>query len=245
MVKTWKIAIVESNSIYREGLQRIFGRSPFKVEIACADLNESWYEIESCCDLAAVLIDAKVGLQNFRENISRIQAALPETRIVLMGDTAGDIDPKSAVEVGLDGFILKSTAGDVIVKSLELVVLGERVFSREVLQAHWSAPDCAIGLPRKQMPIVKILSMREAEVLKSLCQGNPNKVIARHLGISEATVKVHVKAILRKTHAKNRTEAALWAKDFGIESLSVWLCGILLTHRPPLDLLLSLMGTNI
>ena len=53
-------------------------------------------------------------------------------------------------------------------------------------------------------------------MIRCLSQGKSNKLIARQWGISEATVKVHVKAILRKVHLKNRTEAALWARDHGI-----------------------------
>lgn len=59
------------------------------------------------------------------------------------------------------------------------------------------------------------LSSREIEVLMSLSRGNSNKEIARKLEISDATVKVHVKAILRKLRIKNRTEAALWATSAG------------------------------
>jgi two-component system nitrate/nitrite response regulator NarL len=62
----------------------------------------------------------------------------------------------------------------------------------------------------------KILSGREVEVIRCLSQGKSNKFIARQWGISEATVKVHVKAILRKIHLSNRTEAALWARDHGL-----------------------------
>jgi len=60
------------------------------------------------------------------------------------------------------------------------------------------------------------LSSRETEVLQKLMAGYPNKVIARDCGITESTVKVHVKAILRKIHAKNRTQAAVWARKHGI-----------------------------
>ncbi len=57
------------------------------------------------------------------------------------------------------------------------------------------------------------LSPREAEILRSLMRGEPNKVIARKLDVTEATIKVHVKAILRKVGAANRTQAALWATE--------------------------------
>ena len=58
-----------------------------------------------------------------------------------------------------------------------------------------------------------MLSNREAEILQCLMQGAPNKIIARQLDVAEATVKVHVKAILRKIQVANRTQAAMWAVE--------------------------------
>jgi two-component system nitrate/nitrite response regulator NarL len=64
----------------------------------------------------------------------------------------------------------------------------------------------------------KSTSVRETEILKFLVNGDSNKVIARHLGITEATVKVHMKGILRKIRACNRTQAAIWAVNNGIHA---------------------------
>jgi two-component system nitrate/nitrite response regulator NarL len=66
--------------------------------------------------------------------------------------------------------------------------------------------------PKASAPRLSNLSAREAEILSSLMDGAPNKVIARQLDVAEATVKVHVKSILRKIGASNRTQAAMWAK---------------------------------
>ena len=67
-----------------------------------------------------------------------------------------------------------------------------------------------LGL-ENQDPAIRTLSSREAEILQCLMQGAPNKVIARKLDVAEATVKVHIKAILRKIRVANRTQAAMWA----------------------------------
>ena len=60
------------------------------------------------------------------------------------------------------------------------------------------------------------LSRREAEILKLIGAGAPNKAIARDLGVAEATIKVHIKSLLRKMHVNNRTQAAIWAKHNGL-----------------------------
>jgi two-component system nitrate/nitrite response regulator NarL len=67
-------------------------------------------------------------------------------------------------------------------------------------------PDCVTTAPQGLQ-----LSAQEAVILRGLVEGYPNKIIANRLQITEATVKVHVKAILRKIRAKNRTQAAIWA----------------------------------
>lgn len=218
MSKTWNVAIIEKNFIYREGLKRIFGKSAFRVIIDCDDLGDAWGLFENGSDLAAVLIASDEGLDRLQEDITRIRETEPEVRIVLMVESSGDFDLAAAVDMGLDGLILKSIRGEAVIKSLELILLGERVFPAEALQALWTRRDTQNGVRPQSGPVIKNLSTRETEVLQSLCDGNANKVIARELGISEATVKVHVKAILRKTNARNRTEAALWAKSAGLES---------------------------
>ena len=126
---------------------------------------------------------------------------------------------------GTDSVVLTSTAGNALLKALELVLLGQRVYPAGLFQST-PAPesiydaDCRALLPAcDDMPDngaesrfpngLRQLSERELQVVNLLCNGSPNKIIARQLGITESTVKVHVKAILRKTHARNRTEAAL------------------------------------
>ena len=134
-----------------------------------------------------------------------------------------------AVARDADCVVLASGAGSALLKSLELVLLGQRVYPAELFQSALGpemmhgAVDDVIVPPRHDFPRIgpsvcavpgfweasRNLSAREVQVVNLLCDGSPNKIIARKLGISEATVKVHVKAILRKTHARNRTEAAI------------------------------------
>jgi len=110
---------------------------------------------------------------------------------------------------------------DALLKALELVMLGETFIASALVltmlegtgQAHGSRP----GMPPALSPANDTassphnLSTREVEILRGLMEGESNKVIARKLDIAEATIKVHVKAILRKVRVQNRTQAALWA----------------------------------
>jgi two-component system nitrate/nitrite response regulator NarL len=108
-----------------------------------------------------------------------------------------------------------------MVTSLEMVMLGESVLPSEVLRSIMAGVARRRQEPLRNNTVeptvsdLKVckLSAREAQILGCLREGAPNKVIARKLDVSEATIKVHVKAILRKVGASNRTQAAMWASQ--------------------------------
>jgi two-component system nitrate/nitrite response regulator NarL len=120
-------------------------------------------------------------------------------------------------------------ASDAFIKALELVMLGETILPSELLsyvaypiedprdvRRVEAPPDNALRSDPSELPR---LSSREEYILRSIVEGHPNKIIARKMGIAEGTVKVHVKAILRKVRVQNRTQAAIWAmnnKSFGL-----------------------------
>jgi two-component system nitrate/nitrite response regulator NarL len=126
----------------------------------------------------------------------------------------------AAFQAGADAYLNKSVSCEVLLKSLDLVMLGEAIFPAEALKLlrsgapHASAEgnsSAAVGPKDAESLSIKGLSGRETVILRCLMEGASNKLIARKFDITEATVKVHVKAILRKIQAKNRTQAAIWA----------------------------------
>jgi two-component system nitrate/nitrite response regulator NarL len=109
----------------------------------------------------------------------------------------------------LSGIITYSLSAEAFVRSLQLISSGERVFPQEVtLRSKPRTPLHETASPRSD---VNRLSPREREILSHLIGGHSNKGIARFLGIAEATVKVHLKSLLRKIGMDNRTQAAIWA----------------------------------
>jgi two-component system nitrate/nitrite response regulator NarL len=123
-------------------------------------------------------------------------------------------------KAGVDGFCFTSSGPEVLIKTLELVMLGEPVLPLVLVQSMLDSASLspehepATKAPSEQKVSIagaRGLSAREAEILGCLADGAPNKIIARKLDVAESTVKVHVKAILRKVGAANRTQAAMWA----------------------------------
>jgi two-component system, NarL family, nitrate/nitrite response regulator NarL len=108
----------------------------------------------------------------------------------------------------LSGILTYDLSAEAFVRSLLLICSGERVFPHDLaLRRTPQAPPPSIE-PR---PNGVHLSPREKEILSHLVAGHSNKLIARHLGITEATVKVHLKSVQRKISVENRTQAAIWA----------------------------------
>jgi two-component system nitrate/nitrite response regulator NarL len=144
----------------------------------------------------------------------------PEARIALIADGFDLPFVKLARGAGVDGFCLSTNDREVLIKSLELVMLGEVVLPTSVMTLLFDMAPVSAELGAQEGagtglewsdPRLRKLSTRESQILHCLTDGAPNKVIARKLDVAEATVKVHVKAILRKIGATNRTQAALWA----------------------------------
>jgi two-component system nitrate/nitrite response regulator NarL len=145
------------------------------------------------------------------------------------GPTAGIVfvAPKLDLDVmmasfgaGAGGYLLETVSGDALRDSLNLVIAGEKVFSSELASLlPMLASKFDSSGPCNLAPLESDLSRREIEILQCLTSGQSNKVIAKNLEIAEATVKVHVKRILRKAHALNRTQAALWGVATGVTSL--------------------------
>ena len=217
--------IVHASSMFREGLTSILAKSPFEPACAAASLEDVPGTISGTDERVLVLIGALEG--NLAEALSWTKGRFPAAHVVVVGDATKLANVTTALELGATTFVDENTATSCLVKELELVALGEPVISvfilKELLEngsgfaCKETASTAAIidepqppDIQEQAEPTVQF-SRREAAILSHLVLGTPNKVIAYKLRISEATVKVHVKAILRKIRVKNRTQAAIWA----------------------------------
>jgi len=216
------------NFMLREGLKHILSSTRFKLHPE--GLTSGVLKLDPDLTGAPLLFVLDVNL--YESSLANVMDALrqqyPHARIVVLSDSFDLDEMKSAFQSGADGYCLATTRCEALIKYLDLVMLGEVVFpsaaflaaiagSAGEMKSCKEAP--AITLPSPQVPSaldtldspIRTLSSREAEILHCLMQGAPNKVIARKLDVAEATVKVHIKAILRKIRVANRTQAAMWA----------------------------------
>src|SRR5262249_40416178 len=158
------------------------------------------------------------------DEIERFKLRHPRGRVAALAEDYSGENLISLFEVGTNVLLAKSISREILLRALELVALGETLLPGELLpylrsdnpqQPKTPGQIDYVGddLEQSEMDVTPPLSARERSILLCLVEGESNKVIARRIGIAESTVKVHVKTILRKIRAHNRTQAAIWAMN--------------------------------
>ena len=147
---------------------------------------------------------------------AEIHREFPEIGIIVITEQNNTMSLNRALGAGVRGLLPRCISIGALRLSLQLISLGENISTVPVTLSDDGQAGSSFlrGLEARKLRVP--LSSREAQILERLGVGSPNKVIARELGIAEATIKVHVKAVLRKINVSNRTQAAIWARDNGV-----------------------------
>lgn len=225
------IIIVGQHILLREGLTALLQDSRYRV-IASAERASDLEDVRMASDhqpLAILTIDGTVGdPAEVAENIRTLRQRITCPIIVVVAETRSPVDIQKITELAPNAYIANLTSRELLLKVLDLLPLAQPVvvLSSDGTTASPSEPPArpqrpegpngnghgrtsASGNWRKgEGPL---FSQRERQILCELARGRSNKEIARLYGITESTVKVHLKALLRKIGARNRTQAAIWA----------------------------------
>ena len=201
--------LISQNTVLRTGVSFILDRTRFVVR-GHEPAGEEMPGLVLLCDSLAR--DGAV------ETIKQLKEQHPGARLVALND---NLDPWVVRELciaGLDGLCPTGMSQAAMLTALELVMLGE-IFLPASISLAWLDQPMAYRPPvmagaSGSAEVASKFSDRETQILRFLTKGASNKLIARNLGLAEATVKVHIKAILRKAKAANRTQAAMWASQF-------------------------------
>jgi len=219
--------IVGKSVLIREGIARILNAANFRTlaSVSCAD-DLSPCKLQSHPSLVLV-VHAGEDFDAAVQQIELLRERHPKARIAVVADHYRLDEMVSAFRAGASGYFIDVMTCDVFVKSVELVMMGETIFPpafmlsilrSETSQLTAAEPrydnDRAIAISAER-GITQQLSPREKSIMQCLIAGDSNKCIARKIDIAEATVKVHVKAILRKIRVQNRTQAAIWGMNHG------------------------------
>jgi DNA-binding NarL/FixJ family response regulator len=153
------------------------------------------------------LMDIQMPVMNGIDALIAIRAALPAARVIMLSTYRGDAQAMRAMKAGAAGYLLKSMVHRELGEAIRKVHAGESFIPLEI------ATELAQHIGMGQ------LSERETTVLRLVAIGNSNKMIARHLGLSEDTVKGHMKNVIAKLDAQDRTHAVTIAMKRGIIEL--------------------------
>lgn len=208
------VFLIDANKLFREGMKRLFEGTPFNVVGEAGSLREGLSTLGTGQNPDLILIDLPSGADEEVEAMRALRENHPSIRIVILTNDLETRRLSAALGAGAGGYLLKDIACEALMQSLKLVMMGEKVFPTHLAELLVSGrtEDMGAELPTRR----KGLSQREVQILRCLLNGDSNKMIANHLNITEATVKVHLKSLLRKINASNRTQAAIWALNNGI-----------------------------
>lgn len=219
MRETFVAAIVEPNALYREGLARILRASRFRILVSAPLLDDAASNVLAEHNNVLLVIGSGDDHQAMIRQIELFKAKNSAGRVAVVTDRHHQNEAVAAFRAGANAYFAGGTSGDAFIKSLDLVMLGETLMPAAMLMLL-PEYERVNGTPLIEAELTRShdtpqLSMQEKRILRSLVEGDSNKVIARKVSIAEATVKVHIKAILRKLRVHNRTQAAVWAINTG------------------------------
>lgn len=207
-----RVLLVDDHTLFRSGLETLLERHAIDVVAATGDGREGM-QLALEIDPDIVLLDMRMPDMNGLEVLRALRSAGMKTPIVMLTTSNEERDLVECLRNGAQGYLLKDMEPDELVAALRDIQAGRTVVAPElagvlarVVQGE------SIETERQDTPFSE-LTPRELEILCLLAEGQSNKVIARNLGISDGTVKLHVKAVLRKLNVHSRVEAAVMAVE--------------------------------
>ena len=204
MSKPYSVLVVDDHPLIRYGVCHL---------IAANDDFRLFGEVATGMDALAsvthhepdiVLMDINMKEMSGLETLTNLRKKNITSRIVILTFSKLKQDVKKFMTAGVDGYLLKDIEPEALLEQLKKAMQGHRVISNQITPYLY---DLAIN--QHQDDWIDLLTPRELEILQKLAEGLSNRAISEALEISEGTVKVHVKNLLRKANAKSRTEMAV------------------------------------
>lgn len=204
--------VIDDHPLLLEGVKQLFDLDDGFELIGATTDPEEGIELARASNPDFVLLDLNMGGVNGLDVLKRMKALKIDTLVIVLTVSNAPGDMMAALRLGADGYLLKDMEPEEILEKLRSAGDGQIVLTDTV-----SMMLARLMREEKQGPSPSDASLthRESEILGFISRGMSNKSIGRHLEISDGTVKVHVKNLLRKLNARSRLEAAIWAIEHG------------------------------
>ena len=213
-----RVLLIDDHALVRKGIEELLRSRGVQVVASVGSGEEG---VRRARELPAdlILLDVKMPGMNGIETLKQLRASGVSAPVVMLTMSREDDDLRAALRSGAQGYLLKDIEPEDLVPALEAALQGNNVIAQELVgslarlvRGNGGAEPAA---RRPAAPFAE-LTPRELEILECIADGSSNKMIARALQITDGTVKLHVKAILRKLGMRSRVEAAVSAVEHGL-----------------------------
>ncbi|PTU74769.1 response regulator [Pseudomonas mangrovi] len=208
-----RLLLIDDHPLLRRGLSELLGASPAFCVVGSAADGEEGLALALALRPHLVVLDLHMRGMGGLATIAQLRCRLPECLVVVLTASDAREDLLAALRAGADGYLLKDGDPEHLLASLQNCCRGQLQLAPQLATLLAGEP---VDAPRTPQAVE--LTARERQTLALIAEGLSNKLIARELGISDGTVKIHVKHLLSKLNLHSRLEVAAWAHRGGLRS---------------------------
>ncbi|MBQ8751282.1 MAG: response regulator transcription factor [Alphaproteobacteria bacterium] len=207
-----KVLITDEQSLFRDGLSlRLKEINQDIIILQSSSIAEMQKILSRETDTDFLILDIDLAELNASEVINKIKAIAPNTKIITTSTSEDIRNIKKILSFGTKGYIPKKLDSNILSGALKLILDGGTYIPPVMLNNNIDYSDY-----NSTKSLKKNLTNRQSQVLDLIAQGKSNKQIAYDMGVSEATVKLHINALLRSLKVNNRTQAVITAQKMGL-----------------------------
>ena len=207
--ESYRVLAIDDHPLFRKGVSDLIDMEPSLDLVGEATNGLEGLVLAKTLNPDLILLDISMKGMSGLETLKAIKHEEVDSLILMLTVSDNEEDVLTALRTGADGYLLKDMEPEDILESIRKALQGNLVISERLTQLLAKALRDEEKLTQHRPP--SPLTTREEEILEQIAEGMSNKRIARALDISEGTVKVHVKNLLKKLNLHSRTEAAVWA----------------------------------
>lgn len=207
------VLIIDDHPMLRRGVAQLLELDEELRLVGEASSGDEGIKQALTLDPDLILLDLNMHGMSGIDTLKAMRMADIFAKVLVFTVSDNHDDVVAALKAGADGYLLKDIEPEDLLAAIKKAASGQMPISEKLSSALAQAIS---RRPKENAPSLDSLTEREIQILKAIADGDSNKMIARKLDITEGTVKVHVKKVLKKLHFRSRVEAAVWAVSQGL-----------------------------